>query len=153
MIEGFRIANPAAYALPEVHEFVLRAFSKGATVGPRDALMELIANAQNESLVVMMWREGGLFRGMAVVILPVSRLMPAASVLHFYTEGTGRLRSAMANSIVEVVKSAGFDKIETMNLRSGRDAAFERMWRTAGKVSRVGTLFEIDIGGDDGRDS
>lgn len=152
MIEGFHVRNAAAYVLPDIREFVLRAFDSGSLVGPEDAVVELATNAENQHLQVMMWREDGEWRGLAVVILPVSRLMPHASVLHFYNAGSAALRRAMVDKIVTVVREAGYGTIETLHLK-GKDAAFERLWRSAGKVTRAGSYFTIDIGGDDDRDS
>lgn len=152
MIEGFHVRNAAAYVLPDIRDFVLRAFGSGSLVAPEDAVVELATNADDDRLQVMMWREDGEWRGMAVVILPVSRLMPNASVLQFYNAGSAQLRRAMVSKIVTVVRDAGYDSIEALNL-NGKDQAFQRLWRSAGPVTKVGSFFMIDVGGESGRDS
>ncbi|MFN4261961.1 MAG: hypothetical protein ACK4RK_21990 [Gemmataceae bacterium] len=150
VIEGFHVRNAAAYVLPDIRRIVLRAFDSGSLVDPEDAVVELAANADNPHLQAMLWREDGEWRGLAVVILPVSRLMPHASVLHFYNAGSAALRRAMVDKIVTVVRESGYDTIETLNLK-GKDAAFQRLWQPAGKVMRAGSYFTINVGGEDGR--
>lgn len=139
-----RLRNVAAYQLPEVEALVQRAFDAQPLLPEAEvALEELRKYATDPALVVLVAREGEALTGLLVAFLPFTRLSDSASVYHLYTQ-TSAAREALSEEIVDLLRDLGVSAMETLSL-TGREEAFERLFRTVAPVKRIGAMFRFDL--------
>jgi hypothetical protein len=146
LVEVLRIQNRAAYALDDVRGLVLRAFEAvPALPDGETVLAELERLADLEALIVLIAREEGDLKGLAILTAPLTRLTAALAVYHFYVEGGGSVRQALAREVVAWTRDLGLPVFETVNL-NGQDRAFERLFASEAKAEKAGSLFRFEVG-------
>lgn len=85
-------------------------------------------------------------KALACIFLPSGDENVHAQIVQFYNDGSTKLRRHLVDQIVEVLKSAGHDKVWAINQTGAPDSIWARMFRRAGEAKRVGSIMEVALG-------
>lgn len=86
---------------------------------------------------------------LALLVLPDLADDNPAQVAHFYNEGSSRLRGKMVDAIVELLRENGHMKVWAINHTGAPDSVWGRMFRRAGRISKVGSIMEVRWDGEE----
>ena len=143
----FLLQNPDLLELASVQALFRAAFPAGTLVlGGFDEApehyRELIADPRYEWVIGV---EDDELRTVAVVYLPASEDNAHAQILHFYNKGSARLRAAVVDKLVEILRARGHIKVWAINQTGAPDSIWSRMFRRAGESRKVGSIMEVSL--------
>lgn len=139
-----RLRNPAAFDLPEIQSLFVRAFDHPNYPPPDGIVSELKTTLRNPGLIVLVAHEDHVYTSLAVMFLPATRLMDEPSVYHVYNEGSVGAKNRLVDAMVETLRENGYTSARTAN-QSAADPVFERVFRRAGTLTRLGSLYRVDF--------
>ncbi len=139
------LRNPEALSLQPVRDLFARAFADDKPIPLDVFLAEATRYLPDPRFASLLGREDNIYKALAVVILPGSPMFPLPQVYHFYNEGSVKLRNTLTDAVVEWVKGQGYNGLHVANWSGAADKAWERAFRRAGQVEKVGSVFRIDF--------
>ncbi len=142
------VKNPAVLNLPQFVNLLNKAFEKGAQVDEETARLEISRLIHHEDLGILVGQEGGEWKSLAILMSTSCKLFPGSRVYHLFNEGSRTLLNLMMSAISDWSLSRGHDKIYAFNANQGRDGAFARMFKAAGRPEVLGTQYVFHLGGE-----
>ena len=141
--ELFRIRT--AKALDDIEFLFNDAFTTGI---PSDASLihdEIRTLITEDFTLVGVAREDDSFVGLVVAFLPVDGFNAFPSVFQFYSVGSSKMRNMMIDAVVDWVKENGYNKFLASNFTKRPDCLWKRLFRRAGKLEKVGSIFMFEL--------
>jgi hypothetical protein len=140
-----QLRNPEALSLQPIRDLFARAFEDGNPVPIGVILSSLTPYLDDPRLVVLLGREHGAYKALAIVFEMGTPLFPLPQVYYFYNEGSVGLRNSLTDAVVEWVKEQGYNGLQVANGSGKSDETWKRAFRRAGRLERIGSLFRIDF--------
>lgn len=146
------ITNPETFGnVPEFDELMARAFPVGNLVDPRgydaDNFRTLLDGSNN--ILLVGGEEAGAEEAklacVTIISLPVQGSQHPPQVLHFYNEGSTKLKQLMLGKLVEITRASGHIKFWAINGTDKPDSVWSRGFKAAGPSKRIGSIMEFDV--------
>ncbi len=146
MARVVRLTNPEAFDQKEVRALFVKAL--GMYPIPEYETIEpmIRASALNPLVALFIGAEKGKLRGLSIACLPHDALTPTPSVYHFYNAGTAKLREELIKATVDFFLQAGYTRFWAVNIATGNDEAYMKLFKSVGKIKRLASLMEFEIG-------
>lgn len=146
MARVVRLLNPAAFDQEEVRELFTKAFDKNPMATFADAESDLRASVTDPLIGLFIGAEKGKLMGLSIACLPRNALTPIPSVYRFYNSGSKRLLEALVKATVDFFLEVGYTRFWGINTTGGEDAAYMKLFKSAGEGTRIGSFLEFKIG-------
>lgn len=141
MVDIIDLKNPNAVLLPDVSEFLDKAFKSVSYSTPKDKMSRAIGV---DGTAIFLAREEGKWSGMAWVEGESWRDDNTALVLHFYSCGTRSTKEALIKAVVDFARESGAEKLLAWDMNR-KPGAFARTFRSAGTVKETMRAYEFDL--------
>jgi len=140
------LRNPAALATPEVGDLFARAFPPGGLLGEwKEAAPDFVPWVLSPHVRIILGAEGGELRGLAVVVLPNDKILPLPQVVHFFNDGSVKMRAALIDAVLDICREMGYDRFQAINGTAKPDSVWARTFRRAGAARRIGGILEFEV--------
>ena len=157
--ELFRIRTSDALHDPDVVSLFDRAFAAELPADSDSILSELETIIEEDYTLVGIARERNCFTtihpvtgkdydlvGLVITFLPVDGFNKFPVVYQFYSVGSNKMRNMMIDAVVDWVKENGYNKFLASNFTKRPDCLWKRLFRRAGKLEKVGSIYMFDVG-------
>ena len=149
MARVVRVTNPEAFQVPEVKDLFVRSFKDNPFLDLSDEkLAEFAVLVLDPRVGVFVAGEKGEMVGLVIVMLPKSKLDKMPHIPHFANFGTGKSRDALINAMLDFMLESGYTRFWGINATGKGDEAYLKVFKLAGKATRIGSMLEFEIGSD-----
>lgn len=142
-----RLTNSAAFAwapLRKLIEAAWNALNDGQPTAPVIGELSKCCAAPETGIFVGL--DGGEPKALLVVFLPQNSLYPLPQVASFYCKGAdSKLRSAILNSGVDFVRSAGYNKVWIINRTGKSDEVHAKLFKRVATGKPIGSIMEYEL--------
>lgn len=145
-----RLRAREALRHPALQAFLGEAFPEGCPAMPggfdRD-LAYFVRLIDDPDVAIFVGEEGGKLAGLAMMMVPPAHMGSWPAMFeHFHNTGSAKLRRALVDAALDFAKRRGYVKVRAINATGRPASVWARMFRSFGKVQKVGDVMEVDTG-------
>ena len=144
--ELFRIRATEAFVGDEIINLFDKAFASELPSDGNSVIGELMDIVEEDYTLVGVAREDGNLVGLTIAFLPVDDFNKFPVIYQFYSVGSSKMRNMMIDAVVDWVKENGYNKFLASNFTKRPDCLWKRLFRRAGKLEKVGSIYTFDVG-------
>jgi hypothetical protein len=148
MIDILRLTNPAILDIEEVQKVFEggMAYSIFGSARMQDIIEDAKRMVQDPTIFVAVGFEDGEAKSCVVGHLPANKKVnPNPQVSVFFNAGTKELRAQTITALVDFFKEHGYIKFWAINGTGHSDAAWAKVFESAGKSGKIASIMEFDI--------
>jgi hypothetical protein len=145
------IRNPGALENPELVAFLRRAvaafpYAAGKEVGLEGVIEDIFTFITNPSFFLVVGIEKGNFTTLCVMERGASKMFPMPTIFCFYNEGSVKVKHAVMDRVLEIVRELGYTRFRTANMSGLPDEVWLKAFqRTGVGFDPIGTIFEMTL--------